>query len=299
MTRFIQEHRGSFGVEPICRVLAFATSTYYACRTRPPSARELRDEQLEREVARVHKANRGVYGAKKVWKQMKREGFGVARCTVARLMRKLGLVGVRRGKGWRTTIPGDPAARPADLVERKFEAAHPNHLWVADLTYIRTWAGMCYAAFVIDVYSRFIVGWSLGTNLRTDLPLEALEMGIWRRKMRTADGLVHHSDRGSQYTSIRYTERLDEAGIAPSVGSVGDAYDNALAESTIGLIKAELIYKDGPWRGPEQVEIAMLDYIDWWNTQRLHESIGDIPPAEKEAMYYASQELTPELRSVG
>lgn len=298
MTSFIEQHHGSFGVEPICRVLSFATSTYYACRTRGPSARSVRDEELKPEIERVHKQNRGVYGAKKVWKQMKREGVTVARCTVARLMRGLGLAGVRRGKGWRTTIPGDPATRPADLVERKFEAQRPNQLWVADLTYIRTWAGMCYVAFVIDVYSRFIVGWSLATHLRTDLPFEALEMGIWRRKTRT-EGLVHHSDRGSQYTSIRYTERLAEAGIAPSVGSVGDAYDNALAESTIGLFKAELIYKDGSWRGPEQVEIATLEYVDWWNMRRLHESIGDIPPAEKEAMYYAEQELIPELRSVG
>lgn len=298
MTRFVEQHRASFGVEPICRVLAFATSTYYACRTRGPSARSMRDERLADEVARVHEENRGVYGAKKVWTQMGREGIAAARCTVARLMRELGLRGVRRGKRCYTTVAGDAAVRPADLVERKFVASRPNELWVADLTYVRTWAGMCYVAFVIDVFSRFIVGWSLARHLRSDLPLEALEMGIWRRKMRTA-GCVHHSDRGSQYTSIRYTERLAEAGIAPSVGSAGDAYDNAMAESTIGLFKAELIYKDGPWRTAEEVEIATLDYVDWWNNRRLHEGIGDIPPAEKEAMHYAEQELIPELRSVG
>lgn len=298
MTRFIESHRGRLGVEPICRVLELCPSTYWATRSRPPSQRSLRDQELKAEIERVHGANYGVYGAHKVWKQLNREGIGVARCTVARLMRELGLRGLRRGKTVRTTLPGESAVRPADLVERRFVAGRPNELWVADLTYVRTWAGFCYAAFVIDVYSRLIVGWSLATHLRTEMPLEALEMALWRRDRPLAD-LVHHSDRGSQYTSIRYTERLAEAGIAPSVGSAGDAYDNALAESTIGLYKAELIYRQGPWRNPEQVEIATLEYIDWWNNRRLHTEIGDIPPAEKEAMYYAEQEVGECLESVG
>lgn len=298
MTRFIEQHRDRFGVEPICRVVDFAPSTYWASRTRLPSDRSIRDECLRPEVARVHAENYGVYGAHKVWKQMNREGFRIARCTVARLMRDLGLRGVRRGKRVQTTIPGEPTMRPADLVDRRFTATRPDELWVADFTYVRTWAGFCYAAFVIDVYSRMIVGWSLSTSLRTDMPLEALEMAIWRRDHPLL-GLVHHSDRGCQYTSIRYTERLAEAGIAPSVGSAGDAYDNAMAESTIGLYKTELIEKNRPWRTPEQVEIATLEYIDWWNNRRLHGEIGDIPPVEKEAMYYAEQDVTELVENVG
>ena len=290
MTAFIDEHRGLLGVEPICRVMELNPSTYWAACSRPPSARSLRDEALRPEIKRVHKANYGVYGAHKVWKQLNREGIRVARCTVARLMRELHLRGVRRGKTVITTTPDAGAPRPADLVARHFVATRPNQLWVADLSYVRTWAGFCYVAFVIDVYSRLIVGWSLGTTLRTEMPLEALEMALWRRG-RALEGLVHHSDRGTQYTSIRYTERLAEAGIAPSVGSAGDAYDNALAESTIGLYKAELIRRKGPWRTPDQVEIATLEYIDWWNNRRLHTEIGDIPPAEKEAMYYAERKL--------
>ena len=286
MTAFIEEHRGRFGVEPICRVMEFNCSTYWAARSRPPSNRSVRDEGLKPEVKRVHKDNYGVYGAHKVWKQMNREGFGVARCTVARLMRDLELRGVRRGKRCRTTVPDESAVRPADLVCRRFVAERPDQLWVADFTFVMTWAGFCYAAFVIDVFSRMIVGWSLSTSLKTDMPMEALDMALWRRG-RALPGLVHHSDRGCQYTSIRYTEHLAEAGIAPSVGSAGDAYDNAMAESTIGLYKAELIYRQKPWRTPEQVEIATLEYIDWWNNRRLHTEIGDIPPAEKEAMYYA------------
>jgi putative transposase len=289
MTAFIEEHRGRFGVEPICRVMGFNPSTYYAARDRAPSARALRDDVLKDEIARVHKENYGVYGVRKVWRQLNREGISVARCTVARLMRALGLRGVRRGKAVRTTKPDGSTPRPPDLVERDFAAARPNQLWVADLTYVRTFAGFCYVALVIDVYSRLIVGWSLGTTLRTEMPLEALEMALWRRG-RALEGLVHHSDRGSQYTSIRYTERLAEAGIAPSVGSAGDAYDNALAESTIGLYKTELINRQRPWRTPERVEIATLEYIDWWNNRRLHSEIGDIPPAENEAIYYAAAE---------
>ena len=290
MTAFIREHRGHLGVEPICRVMELNPSTYWAACSRAPSARSLRDESLKPEIVRVHEANYGVYGAHKVWKQLNREGIRVARCTVARLMRELHLRGVRRGKTVITTTADANAPRPADLVARHFVATRPNQLWVADLSYVRTWAGFCYVAFVIDVYSRLIVGWSLGTTLRTEMPLEALEMALWRRG-RCLEGLVHHSDRGTQYTSIRYTERLAEAGIAPSVGSAGDAYDNALAESTIGRYKAELIRRKGPWPTPDQVEIATLEYIDWWNNRRLHTEIGDIPPAEKEAMYYAEREL--------
>lgn len=290
MTGFIEEHRGRLGVEPICRVMECNPSTYWAARGRPPSDRSVRDDQLKPEVSRVHAGNYGVYGAHKVWKQMNREGFGVARCTVARLMRNLGLRGVRRGKKCYTTVADETALRPADLVCRIFAADRPDRLWVADFTYVRTWAGFCYAALVIDVFSRMIVGWSLSSSLRTDMPLEALEMALWRRD-RPLHELVHHSDRGCQYTSIRYTERLAEAGIAPSIGSAGDAYDNAMAESTIGLYKTELIYRRGPWKTPEQVEIATLEYIDWWNNRRLHTKIGDIPPAEKEAIYYAGTEL--------
>ena len=290
MTSFIAAHRGRFGVEPICRVMEFAPSTYWAARSRPPSDRSLRDEQLKPEIRRVHKENYGVYGAHKLWKQLNREGIRVARCTVARLMRALGLRGVRRGKKCRTTVPDETAVRSADLVCRLFAAARPDQLWVADFTYVRTWSGFCYAAFVIDVFSRTIVGWSLSSSLRTEMPLEALEMALWQREGALPD-LVHHSDRGCQYTSIRYTERLAEAGIAPSIGAAGDAYDNAMAESTIGLYKTELISRQGPWRTPEQVEFATLEYIDWWNNRRLHTEIGDVPPAEKEEMYYAEQEL--------
>lgn len=291
MTGFIEEHRGRFGVEPICRVMEFNPSTYWAARVRQPSGRAMRDEWLKPEIERVHKQNYGVYGVHKVWKQLNREGLRAARCTVARLMRGLGLRGVRRGKSCRTTMPDESAVRPADLVCRRFTATRPDQLWVADFTFVRTWAGFCFAALVIDVYSRTIVGWSLSTSLKTDMPMEALELALWQRGGNLPD-LVHHSDRGCQYTSIRYTERLAEAGIAPSVGSAGDAYDNAMAESTIGLYKTELIYRQGPWKTPEQVEIATLEYIDWWNNRRLHTEIGDIPPAEKEAIYYADKELT-------
>ncbi len=290
MTRFIDETRGRFGVEPICRVMDFAPSTYYARLSRAPSSRELNDQHLTVEIKRVFKANYSVYGARKVWRQLNREGIPVARCTVERLMHMHGLEGAGRGKKHKTTIPDSQAVRPLDLVDRNFTATRPNQLWIADLTYVRTYSGRCYVAFVIDVFSRYVVGWSLATHLKTELPLDALEMAIWRRNAKL-DGLVHHSDRGSQYTSIRYTERLDDVGIAPSVGSVGDSYDNAMAETTIGLFKTELINRNGPWRTPEQVELATLEWIDWWNNSRLHERIGHVPPAEKEAMYY-SENLT-------
>jgi putative transposase len=295
MTRYINAHRGRFGVEPICRVLNFNPSTYWARLVRPPSNRSINDARLAPEIKRVYEANYEVYGAPKVWRQLNREGIRIARCTVERLMRLAGLQGAIRGKKHKTTVPDPAAARSADLVERNFTATRPNQLWVADLTYVRTWASHCYAALVIDVYSRFIVGWALATHLKAELPLEALEMAIWRRDS-NLEGLVHHSDRGSQYTSICYTERLGDAGIAPSVGSVGDAYDNALAESTIGLYKTELINKRGPWRTPEQVELATLEWIDWWNHIRLHEAIGNIPPAEKEAMYYKEKESEKEAK---
>jgi putative transposase len=290
MTTYIDQRRERFGVEPICRVLELNPSTFYARKLRPPSQRALRDEWIASHIHRVYDANHRVYGARKVWKQLKREGFTVARCTVSRLMARDGLIGIRRGKRFKTTIPDHTAVRPADLVERRFVASRPNQLWVADITYVGTWSKTCYAAFVIDVYSRLVVGWALADYLRTELPLEALEMAIWRRNT-VFDGLVHHSDRGSQYTSIRYTERLAEAGIEPSVGSRGDSYDNALAESVIGLYKTEWVRPKRPWRSPEEVEIATLEWIDWWNTRRLHSSIGDVPPAEFEAAYYGQAKL--------
>ena len=240
------------------------------------------------EIKRVWDENRQVYGARKVWRQLNREGIPVARCTVERLMPQMGIRGVVRGKKVRTTIPDEAAAKPADLVERDFSAAHPNQLWVADLTYIATWAGTVYAAFVIDVFSRMIVGWRVSRSLRSDLALDALEQALWARP--ETGRLIHHSDRGVQYVSISYTQRLAEAGIEPSVGSVGDSYDNALAETIIGLYKTELIYKEGPWKGIEQVEFATLEWVDWFNNRRLLGPIGNIPPAEYEASYYQQLE---------
>jgi putative transposase len=278
----IDQHRGRFGVEPICRVLEVPTSTYYAAKQRPPAARRLRDTQLKAEIRRVWDDNYQVYGARKVWRQLQREGLQVARCTVERLMGELGIAGVVRGKAKRTTIGDQQAPRPADLVERQFTAPAPNRLWVADLTYVRTWSGFVHAAFVIDAFSRMIVGWQLARHLRTDLALDALEMAIWRRDTQL-DGLVHHSDRGGQYLAIRYTERLAEAGAVTSVGSRGDSYDNALAESTIGLYKTELIRRRGPWRSLDDVELATLEWVDWYNHRRLHSACDHRPPAEYEA----------------
>jgi len=281
----IDQHRGRFGVEPICRVLQVPTSTYYAAKHRQPSQRQRRDEQLKVEIRRVWDDNYQVYGARKIWRQLPREGHQVARCTVERLMGELGLEGVRRGKPRRTTTPNAAAARPTDLVERDFSATRPNQLWVADLTYVATWSGFVYVALVIDAFSRFIVGWQAARSLRTDLALDALEMAIWRRQAQL-EGLVHHSDRGSQYLAIRYTERLAEAGAVTSVGSRGDSFDNALAETIIGLYKTELIRRRGPWKGLDEVEYATLEWVDWFNHRRLLEPIGDIPPAEFEAAYY-------------
>jgi putative transposase len=292
--RFISEHKNRFGVEPICRVLTqhgcqIAPSTYYDAARRVPSARAVRDERLKAAISRIHKDNYGVYGARKVWLQLNREGMPVARCTVERLMRELGLAGARRGKRVRTTVPGEAAARPADLVRRQFSPAAPDRLWVADFTYVPAWTGMVYVAFVIDAYSRRILGWRAATSMKTALVLDALEQALWTRRRDGASdlaGLVHHTDAGSQYTSIAFTERLANAGVSSSVGTVGDAYDNALAESVIGLFKTELIKPRGPWRTAEQVELATLEYVDWFNHRRLYEACGDIPPAELENAYY-------------
>ena len=288
MIAYIDKHRGEYGVEPICDVLQFAPRTYYAAKARPPSRRAVRDAELSPEIVRVHRDNFGVYGVDKVWAQLNREGTRVARCTVARLMRDLGLRGVVRGKPKYTTIPGAAAERPRDLVDRRFNAGAPNRLWVADLTYVRTWTGFVYVAFITDVYSRMIVGWQASRSLRSDLALDALEQAIWARSGRgqRLDELVHHSDRGVQYLAIRYTERLAETGAVNSVGSKGDSYDNALAETIIGLYKAELVRNRGPWRGLDDLEYATLEWIDWFNNRRLFEAHGQIPPAEFEENYY-------------
>ena len=284
---FIQLNKAQWGVEPICRVLQIAPSSYYAALNRPASARRQRDAVLQVAIRRVWEEHRRVYGADKVWAQLNREGTRIARCTVERLMRELGLRGVVRGKTFVRTTVGDAASdRPADLVARQFRAPAPNRLWVADLTYVKTHSGWVYVAFIIDVFSRFVVGWQASRSLRTDLALDALEMALWRRRARRLDGLVHHSDRGGQYLAVRYTERLAEAGVLASVGSRGDSYDNALAESFHGLYKAELIRHDGPWQGLDDVEFATLEYVDWFNHRRLHGELGLVPPAEVEAAYY-------------
>jgi putative transposase len=290
--RFINDQRHRWGVEPICRTLEIAPSTYYAATNRPASARQLQDEALRPEVARVHQDNYGVYGAHKVWRQLHREGFEVGRDRIRRLMRKLQLAGVRRGKAKRTTFPGEVSERPQDLVERSFVAAAPNRLWVADLTYVSAWTGFVYVAFVVDVFSRRIVGWRVAASLHAELALDALEMAIWSRRADHLDGLVHHSDRGVQYLAIRYTERLAEAGAVRSVGSRGDSYDNALAETVVGLYKTELIRRRGPWRSLEQVELATAEWVDWWNQRRLHSADGDLPPTEYEQLYYRQHETT-------
>ena len=292
MLKFINAHRATYGVEPICAVAPIAPSTYYAHKARQAhpsrlSARGQRDTWLKAQIQRVWDANLQVYGVRKIWRQLTREGIRVARCSVARLMREMGLQGAVRGRRFKTTIADDAAARPADLVNRTFTATRPNALWVADLTYVATWAGFVYVAFVIDVFARVIVGWRVARSLGTDLALDALEQALYARP--AVDELVHHSDRGTQYLSIRYTERLAEAGIEPSVGSVGDSYDNALAESVIGLYKTEVIDRRGPWRHAEAVEFATLDWVDWFNNRRLLSSIGDVPPVEYEEQYYQAQ----------
>ena len=296
MIAFINDHRDAYGVEPICRVLPIAPSTYYthAARQAEPNklpARAKRDVVLMAEIQRVYEANFRVYGVRKVWRQLAREGIAVARGTVARLMRTMGLAGVVRGKTVRTTVPNPAAACPLDRVNRNFKAPRPNALWVSDFTYVATWAGFVYVAFVIDAYARRIVGWRVSRSARADLVLDALEQALHQRRPFAGGGLVCHSDRGSQYVGIRYTERLAEAGIEPSVGSVGDSYDNALAETVIGLFKAEVIHRRGPWRNFEAVEFATLEWLDWYNTRRLLEPIGNVPPAEAEARYYAQAEV--------
>lgn len=292
MNAFIDGHRDIFGVEPICRTLAVAPSTYYASRSRPPSARAIRDEELRPQVSRVHEANLSVYWVRKTWLQLRREHVDVGRDRVGRLMGDLGLCGATRTRRIRTTIPAVVDRRPDDLVQRDFSAPAPDRLWVADLTYVWTRSGFCYASFVIDAFSRCIVGWRVSASLRTDLALDALEMAIFTRGDRELAGLVHHSDRGGQYLAIRYTERLAEAGAVASVGSRGDSYDNALAETVNGLYKAELIHRQGPWRTVDQVELATSEWVHWWNTQRLHSACGDVPPVEYEAAYRATLQAT-------
>ena len=293
MIAFIDDHRATYGVEPICRVLPIAPSTYFerVAQRRDLmrlSARAQRDQALKPEVARVFAENFGVYGVRKVWRQMMREGFPVARCTIERLMREMSLAGVIRGKPVRTTISDKAAPCPLDHVNRQFRAPAPNRLWVSDFTYVATWAGFVYVAFVIDTYARRIVGWRVSRTAHASFVLDALEQALHDRRPVHRGGLVHHSDRGSQYVSIKYTERLAEAGIEPSVGSVGDSYDNALAETINGLYKAEVIHRRGPWRSFEAVEYATLEWVDWFNHRRLLEPIGNIPPAEAEEQYYAA-----------
>jgi putative transposase len=263
MTTFIDDHKAAYGIEPICRTLAIAPSTYYAARSRPPSARAVRDATLGTDISRIHRSNYAVYGARKLWHALRREGTSVGRDQVGRLMRSLGLAGAMRGKVRRTTIPSELSPRPADLVERVFVAPAPNRLWVADITYVSTWSGFVYTAFVIDAFSRAIVGWRVSSSLRAELALDALEMAIWSRRAADLAGLVHHSDRGVQYLAIRYTERLADEGAVTSVGSKGDSYDNALAESVNGLYKTELIRARGPWRTPDQVELATAAWVAW------------------------------------
>ena len=285
---YIDEHKEEFGVEPICEQLQVAPSTYYAAKARRPSARSVSDQATSKVIEQVHTANFGVYGARKVHAEMRRQGHRVARCTVERLMRAAGLRGITRAKGPRTTIPGTgPDTRP-DLVERDFTAPAPNRLWVCDITYCRTFSGWVYAAFVIDVFSRRVVGWQLSRSLRTDLALDALEMGIWTRTREGRDvtGLTHHSDKGVQYVAIRYTQRLAQAGAVASVGSTGDSYDNALAEAFNSLFKAELVRNRGPFKSIDDLEIATAEYIDWFNHRRLHGEIGLVPPAEFEDTHY-------------
>jgi putative transposase len=295
MIAFIDDHRHAYGVEPICRVLPIAPSTYYAHaaqRVDPSkaSARVRGDLVLCQHIRRVWEENFSVYGVRKVWRQLAREGITVARCTVARLMRQMGLQGAVRGKGVRTTISQQATPCPADRVNRQFRAPRPNALWVADFTYVATWAGFVYTAFVIDAYARRIVGWRVSRTAHASFVLDALEQALYERRPVQGGGLVHHSDRGGQYVSIKYTERLAEAGIEPSVGSVGDSFDNALAETVIGLYKAEVIRRRGPWRSLEAVEFATLEWAAWFNTRRILEPIGNMPPTEAEARYYAQQE---------
>jgi putative transposase len=296
MIAFIDEHRAVYGVEPICKLLPIAPSTYHAQAARQADpkkrpARAQRDAALRVEIRRVFEENFCVYGVRKVWRQLGREGIAVARCTVARLMRSMGLQGAVRGKPVRTTISDKAAPCPLDRVNRQFQAPRPNVLWVSDFTYVATWSGFVYVAFVIDAYARRIVGWRVSRTAHASFVLDALEQALHERRPVQGGGLVHHSDRGVQYVSIRYTERLAAAGIEPSVGSVGDSFDNALAETINGLYKAEVIHRRGPWRSCEAVEFATLEWVDWFNHRRLLEPIGNVPPAEAEARYYDQREV--------
>jgi transposase InsO family protein len=295
MKMFIDEHRSAYGVEPICRVLPIAPSTYRAHaarRTNPSlmSRRARRDTDLRPEIRRVWRENFEVYGVRKVWRQLNREGIAVARCTVARLMTDMGLAGAVRGRPVRTTVSNAVTPCPEDRVNRQFHAPRPNALWLSDFSYVATWAGFVYVAFVIDAFARRIVGWRVSRSMQAGFVLDALEQALHDRRPAETAGLVHHSDRGSQYVSIKYTERLADAGIEPSVGSVGDSYDNALAETVIGLFKTEVIRRRGPWKGLEAVEFATLEWVDWFNNRRLLEPIGNIPPAEAEARFYADNQ---------
>lgn len=289
--RFVDTYRAKYGVEPLCKAMQIAPSGYrrHAARLRDPTLcapRTQRDQHLMPQIEGVWQSNFQVYGADKVWKQMRRDGTEVARCTVERLMKRLGLQGVRRGKVVRTTISNPKAACPLDRVNRQFKADRPNQLWVSDFTYVYTWQGWQYVAFVIDVFARRIVGWRLSSSMQTDFVLDALEQALYARQPEREDALIHHSDRGSQYVSIRYSERLAEAGIEPSVGSKGDSYDNALAETMNGLYKAEVVHRRGPWKTKESLELATLEWVAWFNHHRLLGPIGYIPPAEAEANYY-------------
>ena len=297
MTRFVTDHRDRFGVEPICRVLSghgitIAPSTYYAALSRPPSKRALSDAALRERIEAIQadKAKgRGVAGYRKMWHLLRRDGVDAARCTVARLMRAHGMKGVVRGRKVVTTLPDDSAPRPADHVKRDFTASRPNQLWIVDFTYVPTWSGMGFTAFVKDVYSRRLVGWRTHHRMPTELPLDALEMALWVRGRAGHDvtGVVHHSDAGAQYTAIRYADRLAEVGAIASIGTVGDSYDNAMAESVIGLYKTECVAIDGPFKTIEELELATLMWVDWYNNNRLHSSIGYLTPNEYEAAYYA------------
>jgi len=298
MTRFIDDHRDQYGVEPICKILPIAPSTYYARKAAEADPQQLserarRDIALRPVIKRVFNENYGVYGVRKVWRQMQREGYDIARCTVARLMRDMELRGVIRGKTQRTTISNKADVCPLDLVNREFKASAPNQLWVSDFTYVSTWSGFVYVAFVIDVFARRIVGWRVSRTAHTAFVLDALEQALHQRRPEQQNGLVHHSDRGSQYVSIKYTERLAEAGIEPSVGSAGDSYDNALAETINGLYKAEVIHRSGPWKSFDAVEYATLKWVDWFNNRRILGPIGNMPPAEAEANYYANLDKRP------
>ena len=296
MSAFIDQNKDRFGVEPICRVLTehgvpIAPSTYYAAKTRPPSARAVRDAELVEHIERVfydRQKGRGISGARKVWRLLRREGIDVARCTVERLMRQQGLRGIRRGKQVLTTRPDTGAARPPDLVDRDFTAGAPNQLWVVDFTYVPTWSCMAFTAFVTDVFSRRIVGWRTASRMPTELPLDALEMALWVRQSAgaTVDGLIHHSDAGAQYTALRYADRLADIGALASIGSVGDSFDNALAETVVGLYKNECVKIDGPFRTVDELELATLSWVHWFNHKRLHSSIGYLTPVEAEQEYY-------------